>query len=567
MGGRSGPEPALVQTGNEFSAPGFWCGRNLLTAFVSWGRDTFEDGILISESAAKRLGYPRPLEPGDKITNRHGAKGCISRIVPDDGMPHLPDGTPVELVYNFIALHTRLIFGVVREAVAGRIARAEGTPFIAPPFHAPKAEEIRERLVKAGLPESGMETLTLGKGGRKLDRPSTVGYVYWGKTVHLAHSKLFIGTRPGEPVCRQGENEYYAMRDVGAFENIREQFNTRSTEREGAESFAERVVSGPIEQAGPPTPDFTEVAERLAAGGIHTQLEDGRLAFRFASPEGEVLNLACPVPHPWLPERMLEEVGAPTVGVDRKPPPTWATLVEANTKIARMISSGAPESLRQRSYGDLESAVRAYFDLLLVPENLRFHQPILFSGRTVLSPGVGLRTDQVGLADDIAWAIFGPLVAREMDMSEVEARSERATQTLDATMARSWVLVNRSPTFMPTALLAFHPVRSGDRTIRLHPLACMLVNGDFDGDHAAVFLPLTEAGQKEAGEKLSIAGHLRRDPSLAKLIFPRFEALWGLGRPEHDRSRRDRADRRRGDRHPGGIRHPRVDHRHTNRYP
>ena len=540
----SEPEPALVQTGNEFSAPGFWCGRNLLTAFVSWGRDTFEDGILISESAAKRLDFPEPLEPGDKISNRHGAKGVISRILPDDEMPHLEDGTPVELVYNFIALHTRLNFGQVREALAGRIARVEGAPFIAPPFHAPSAEEIKQRLVKAGLPESGMETLTLGKGGRKLDRPSTVGWIYWGKTVHYAHDKIFWGARAGERACRQGENEYYAMRDVGAFENIREQFNTRSVRREGAETFPERVASGPIEQAGPPTPDFEVVYRRLAAGGILAELRDDKLAFRFGSPDGDSLKLACPVPHPWLPERMLEEIAESPVGAmafsslypdggierppDRKTPPAWAALVEANTRTTRMISTNAPESLRQRAYADLESAVQAYFDVLLLPEHLRFHEAILMSGRAVLAPGVGLRPDQVGLADDIAWAIFGPLVAREMDMSEVEARSERATPALDAIMARSWVLINRAPTFVPTALLAFHPVRSGDRTIRLHPLACMLMNGDFDGDQAAVFLPVTDTAQREAGERLSIAGHLRRDPSLVKLIFPRHEALWGL---------------------------------------
>lgn len=538
------PEPALVQTGNEFSAPGFWCGRNLLTAFVSWERDTYEDGILISESAAKRLGYPVPLEPGDKMSNRHGTKGVISRIVPDDEMPHLPDGTPVELVYSFIALHTRLSFGQIREAIAGRIARAEGTPFIAPPFHAPSADEIRERLVECGLPESGMETLTFGKGGRKLDRPSAVGYVYWGKTVHLAHEKLFYGTKTGERACRQGENEYYAMRDVGAYELIREQFNTKSARREGAETFPERVVAGPIEQAGPPTPDFEIVRRRLAAGGILAELKDDKLTFRFGSPEGESLKLACPVPHPWLPERMLEEVAHSPTGEmafsplypdgyierpeDRKLPPAWEALVEANAKMARMASSGVPESLRQRAYADLESAVGAYFDVLLTPENLRFGEAILFSGRAVLSPGVGLRTDQVGIPDEMAWAFFGPLVAREIGMQEVEARSDNAAKKLDEIMARSWVLVNRSPTFMPTALLAFHPVRSGDRTIRLHPLALMLNNGDYDGDQAAVFLPLTEDGQKEAGERLSIAGHLRRDPSLVRLVFPNQEALWGL---------------------------------------
>jgi DNA-directed RNA polymerase beta' subunit len=137
--------------------------------------------------------------------------------------------------------------------------------------------------------------------------------------------------------------------------------------------------------------------------------------------------------------------------------------------------------------------------------------------------------DQLGVADEIAWMLFGPLVQREIGSAEeVATRSQSAGQALDAIMARSWIILNRAPTFMPTALLAFHPVRFPDRVIRLHPLACMLMNGDYDGDQAAVFLPLTEEAQREAGERLSIAGHLRRDPELVKWLFPNQVMLWGL---------------------------------------
>ena len=96
-------EPALVQTGLEPDAPDFWCGRNLLTAYLSWGTDTFEDGLVLSASCAQRLGYPYPVEPGDKLSNRHEIKGIVSSILPDDQMPHLEDGTPVDIIYNFIS--------------------------------------------------------------------------------------------------------------------------------------------------------------------------------------------------------------------------------------------------------------------------------------------------------------------------------------------------------------------------------------------------------------------------------------------------------------------------------
>ena len=150
------PEPALVQTGNEPDVPGFWVGRNLLTAFVSWGADTTWDGIVIGESAARHFDTPYPIEVGDKMSNRHGVKGIVSRILPDGEMPHLPDGTPVDLVFNFVGLHVRMNFGQVMEATVGRVAHVEGEPAIVPPFHAPSRDELRQRLANAGLPASGM---------------------------------------------------------------------------------------------------------------------------------------------------------------------------------------------------------------------------------------------------------------------------------------------------------------------------------------------------------------------------------------------------------------------------
>jgi hypothetical protein len=516
------PEPALVQTGNELSIPDFWCGRNLLTAFVSWGPDNYEDGILISESCAKRLNYPDPVEPGDKLSNRHGAKGVVSRILPDDEMPHMPDGTAVELVYNFIALHARLNFGQMREAVASRIARAEGTPFIAPPFHAPDADEIRERLRAAGLPEDGMVHLTMGKSGKELPRPSTVGWVYWGKTVHAAGSKIHMSVYPGNQ--RMGGLEYYALRDVGAYETIREQFNTRSAKRPGAEEFVARVKSGTAEQADTPTPEFMDLRRRLAAVGISAELSDGRLRFGFTKPADEATKLAQPIPHPWLSEQTLTEIGV----YDELP--EYQALVEANLRMQRMMESAAPESLRQRALVELEQRVKDYFDVLLTPDQLKLGSlRVMFSGRTVLAPGIDLRLDQVGIADEMAWTLFSPLVIGEIGAEkEVIARTKRAAKSLDEIMARSWLIVNRAPTVIPTAILAFHPVRVPDNTIRLHPLACMLMNADFDGDQAAVFLPVTKEGQEEAGRLLSIAGHLRRDPSIIGWLCPSHETLWGL---------------------------------------
>ena len=520
-------EPAIVQTGNEVDAPDFWCGKNLLTAFVSWGADTYEDAIVISESAAKRLAATEPVEIGDKLSNRHGTKGVVGRILPDDEMPQLEDGTPVEIIFSFMGMHNRLNFGQVREAVMGRIARVKGQPVVVPPFQAPSADELREMLADAGLPESGMETLRMGKNGGPLGRTSTVGWVYWGCTFHVAREKIHaVNARKPEGAYRgnvQGELEYYAYRDAGAYENIVERYSTCSEDRDDAGTLADRVAAGAVEQAGAPSPRFSALVRRLGALGIKAELKDDKLAFRLAEPEGKTLRLAGAVKHPWLRDRDITGIGA------FEEVPECNALVEANTRAERILKSGAPECLRRETLELLEVEVREFFGALLSSERVRFHNRVLFSGRTVICPDDDLRIDQLGLAEEIAWTLFGPLVERELKKpDEVKKRTARAEKTLDEIMARSWIILNRAPTFMPTSLLAFHPVRIPEKVIRIHPLVTRLMNADFDGDQAAVFLPVTEAAQREAGEELSVVGHLRRDPELLHWMVPTFEMLWGL---------------------------------------
>jgi len=147
----------------------------------------------------------------------------------------------------------------------------------------------------------------------------------------------------------------------------------------------------------------------------------------------------------------------------------------------------------------------------------------------VIDVGPELRLDQLGLPEDMAWKLFGPLVAREMKNPQaVIEKTPDATKVLDDIMARSWIILNRAPSLMPTAIIAFHPIRQKDRAIRINPLICYAMNADFDGDMAAVFLPITKAAQQEAGALLSVAGHVKRDPELLKLFFPTHEGVWGL---------------------------------------
>ncbi|MBA3944735.1 MAG: hypothetical protein H0X37_09270 [Herpetosiphonaceae bacterium] len=532
------PEPALVRTGNEPDTMDFWCGRNLLTAFTSWGADTFEDAIVLSESCACRLAYPYPVEPGDKLSNRHGAKGVVSRIVPDAEMPYLPDGTPVELIYPQTGLISRLNFGQVREALMGRITHAEHSPAIIPPFHAPSAEELHARCLRAGLRQDGMETLTLGVDGPALARPSTVGWVYWGRTTHTARAALRVTTIGGAGQ-HQDELAYVELRDASAFENIREHWNTRAAERADTEMLAVRVAAGPVEQSPLPTPQFATLVERLAAAGVRAELTlpDQRLRFRLDPPTDKALTLATPVLHPWLrgwsstgwsPAYQLTRVGA-------WPPLTeYHALVASNGRLERLLADAAPTSLRQQALADLDTRIGAYFDALLTLGHLHFDAHVRWSGRAVIAPGTDLRLDQVGLPDELAWTLFGPLVERELDAAAIAARTAEATQALEALMAHSWVLIYHGGDIHPfyatvdAPFLAFHPVRSPDRVVRLHPQACNIMDADFDGDEVEIFLPLTAAGQTEAGARLSVAGTITRLPQLLKRLGPAQLAIWGL---------------------------------------
>ena len=323
--------------------------------------------------------------------------------------------------------------------------------------------------------------------------------------------------------AKQTEAEYAALREAKAFETIRELFNTLAEGRDDADTLAARVAAGPVEQAGPPAPKFVDLVQRLAVAGIQAELQGEKLTFRFARPQGATLQLVRPVPHPWLRQRKLAEIGV-FEGL-----PEYGALAEANARMARMVESHAPESLTGKAFAQLETRVKECFDALLTPAHLQFGARVLFSGRTVIAPAADLRIDQLGLAEEIAWTLFGPMVTRELGSEEeVHTRSERATQVLDTLMARAWVILYRAPALMTTSFLAFHPVRRPERVIRLHPLACEMMNADFDGDQAAVFLPVTEAGQREAGARLSIAAHLRRDPELIRSLPPKMDAVFGL---------------------------------------
>lgn len=538
------PEPALVQSGSEPDDPAFWCGRNFLTAYVHWKGVNYEDAIVMSESAARRLacvvepGSSEPLEVGDKLSNRHGAKGVVGAILPDDDMPHLPDGRAVELIFDAMGVYSRLNFGQVIEAALGNVAHATGKPVVAPPFGGPDAGGLREMLRSAGLPESGQWALTDGKDGTPLDQPSTVGYVYWGKTPHRSRSKLHSHTF--DPPYGQliGRLEHAALFAAGAPQVALDAWSARSTEREDIPELLDALTKGLLESPPFPSPAFERLRRTLAIAGIEVTLDDDGLHYAFATPKPGDLELAVAMPHPWLESRTLTHLGK--AAADR---PGYQAVAEANQTLHALQEGAAPVAVREAAEARLRSAVTALFDQLLTREEawlpVWLQRRALFTGRTVLAPGYDLAPDQLGLPEDIAWPLFGPLAAGRVGASEVEKRSRKARKALMALMEDNVVILNRAPTWEPTCVTAFRPVLCDGFAIRLHPICCRMYNADYDGDQAAVWLPITRAAQEEARQRLTIVGHLERDPAVViQHLTPSHAAMYGLACLTRDREPR-----------------------------
>jgi len=513
------PEWPLVRSGLEPEDGSGFLGVNFLTAFLPWKGMTYEDAIVVSESAAKRLASaPWVAEVGDKLSNRHGSKGVIGAVLPDAEMPHLPDGRAVDLVFDASGLHTRLNFAQVLEAVLGLVAHAKGEAVVMPPFRRTTPEELHALLRAAGLPESGQFVLRDGKEGAELDEPSTVGYVYWHRLVHTSRRKIHafapgFEERGGQ---RVGAMEYLALRVMGASENIVDALSTRARTPEELGWFDRFSGSGFIgEQAAPPSPAFLRVQRALCAAGLAMGFTGDAVRFGWAQEEG--LPLAEPVPHPWRPEVPLTHLCRPANYAD-----AYERAEAANARLTEALASGSPEGARE----GLRRAVTDLLDAVREDTRVAFGERSQFTGRSVLAPGCDLRVDQIGLPEDIAWPLFAPLVS---DREWVDERGDALKRSIQRLMRDSLVILNRAPTWEVTNITAFTPVMVPGRAILLHPLCCRMFNADFDGDQAAVWLPITKMAQAEAKEKLTVLAHLKRDPSvMVGRLTPRFAAMMGL---------------------------------------
>ena len=200
----------------------------------------------------------RKISEGDKVAGRHGNKGVIARILPEEDMPFLPDGTPVEIILNPLGVPSRMNIGQVLETHLGWAAEALGITIATPIFDGAREEEVKDLLRQAGKPEDGKTILYDGRTGTPFDNRVTVGYIYMLKLVHLVDDKIHArSTGPYSLVTQQplggkaqfggqrfGEMEVWALEAYGAAHTLQELLTVKSDDVIGRVKTYEAIVKG-----------------------------------------------------------------------------------------------------------------------------------------------------------------------------------------------------------------------------------------------------------------------------------------------------------------------------------
>jgi len=234
----------------------------------------------------------RKISVGDKMAGRHGNKGVISRILPVEDMPFLPDGTPLQIVLNPLGVPSRMNIGQVLETHLGLVAKALGWYIASPVFDGATEKDIEELLAKSGFSPDGKVQLYDGRTGEPFDNKVTVGYMYMLKLHHLVDDKMHArSTGPYSLVTQQplggkaqfggqrlGEMEVWALEAYGAAHSLQEMLTVKSDDVTGREKAYEAIVKGEnIPEPGIPE-SFKVLVKELQSLALDVKVitEDGQ---------------------------------------------------------------------------------------------------------------------------------------------------------------------------------------------------------------------------------------------------------------------------------------------------
>ena len=228
----------------------------------------------------------RKISVGDKMAGRHGNKGVISRVLPEEDMPFMPDGTPIDILLNPLGVPSRMNLGQVLEVHLGGAAKALGWKISTPVFDGANEEDVRELLKQAGMSEDGKTILYDGRTGDPFDKPITVGVMYMLKLHHLVDDKIHArSTGPYSLVTQQplggkaqfggqrfGEMEVWALEAYGAAYTLQEMLTVKSDDVVGRVNTYEAIVKGEnIPEPGVPE-SFKVLVKELQSLGLDVRL-------------------------------------------------------------------------------------------------------------------------------------------------------------------------------------------------------------------------------------------------------------------------------------------------------
>jgi DNA-directed RNA polymerase subunit beta len=202
----------------------------------------------------------RKPQVGDKMAGRHGNKGVISRILPEEDMPYMPDGTPVEIVLNPLGVPSRMNVGQILETHLGWAGYVLGVKFATPVFDGASEARMMDYMDEAGLARSGKTRLVDGMTGEPLEQKVTVGYIYMLKLSHLVDDKIHarsigpyslitqqpLGGKAQFGGQRFGEMEVWALEAYGAAYTLQELLTVKSDDVEGRSKIYEAIVKGDV---------------------------------------------------------------------------------------------------------------------------------------------------------------------------------------------------------------------------------------------------------------------------------------------------------------------------------
>ncbi|WP_415782799.1 DNA-directed RNA polymerase subunit beta [Alicyclobacillus pomorum] len=232
------------------------------------------------------IAQKRKISVGDKMAGRHGNKGVVARILPEEDMPFLADGTPVQIVLNPLGVPSRMNIGQVLETHLGMAAKALGIRIATPVFDGAHAEDVFDTLEEAGFPRDGKQVLYDGRTGEPFDNRVTVGYVYMLKLHHLVDDKIHArSTGPYSLVTQQplggkaqfggqrfGEMEVWALEAYGAAYTLQEILTVKSDDVVGRVKTYEAIVKGEnVPEPGVPE-SFKVLIKELQSLGMDVKI-------------------------------------------------------------------------------------------------------------------------------------------------------------------------------------------------------------------------------------------------------------------------------------------------------